>query len=116
MSKWPGACEIANGGRDAITAACGVTPQAQKTGSVTSSTGHGLGFRWENSRRSSSRLRRRAPAAAARGGDLHDVASGEGDVGLGRQRPAVEPVAPAPAGLAAVAARGGVAATVGEQR
>src|ERR687888_294684 len=64
-------------------------------------------------RSSTSALRGGAPAAPARGGDLHDVAGGEGDVGLGRQRPAVEPVAPALAGLAAVAARGGVAAAVG---
>lgn len=33
MAIWPGAWPMANGGRDFITAAWGVTPQAQKTGS-----------------------------------------------------------------------------------
>lgn len=40
MNMWPGACVIANVGLDAITAACGVTPHAQNTGtSPSSSTG-----------------------------------------------------------------------------
>lgn len=32
MNMCPGACVIANSGLDAITAACGVTPHAQNTG------------------------------------------------------------------------------------
>src|SRR5690606_18566955 len=32
IAMCPGACPIANGGLDCITAACGVTPQAQNTG------------------------------------------------------------------------------------
>ncbi len=47
INMWPGAWLTANGTRDAITAACGVTPQAQNTGispgrSVTGSPKSGL--------------------------------------------------------------------------
>lgn len=41
MNMCPGACVIANSGLDTITAACGVTPHAQNTGtSPGSNTGH----------------------------------------------------------------------------
>src|SRR5213078_3442494 len=32
MNMWPGLCVIMNGGREASATACGVTPQAQNTG------------------------------------------------------------------------------------
>ena len=40
-SMCPGAWEIASGGRDSMTAACGVTPQAQNTGTSPSRTAPG---------------------------------------------------------------------------
>ena len=38
----PGACVIANGGRDSITASCGVTPHAQNTGTSPGSRRDGI--------------------------------------------------------------------------
>ena len=41
MAMWPGAWPMASSGRDCMTAACGVTPQAQKTGTSPGRTSTG---------------------------------------------------------------------------